>query len=131
MAKKPRKGGKRIGAGRKPGDKNKDPRALMKDMGVASHWLSPVEFCLAVQNNDLNMIYGPPEEGKQYDIIPLGQRIEAARIAAPYMHQKLPYLVDQNVTVSWADIIAEADEREKVMRKPASNESERSNPSIH
>lgn len=116
-----RSGGWRKGAGRKLGDKSKDPRAVMKDMGYTNHWLSPVEFCLAVMNNDATMIHGrdpvtnEPLAGKDPTI---GQRIEAARILAPYMHQKLPELVEQNVTHSWADVMQEAEIRASTMRKP-------------
>ncbi len=124
MAGKPeRSGGRRKGAGRKPGDLAKDPRAIMVDSGYAKHWLSPVEFCLALMNADYALIHGKnmatpdgkPVDGKEFTI---SQRIEAARIAAPFMHQKLPHLVEQNVTHSWADVMQEAENRLSTMRQP-------------
>lgn len=124
-------GGFRKGAGRKPGDTQKDPRAIMKDAGFATHWLSPIEFCLALMNGDTAMLYGrnpetgAPVEGRDPT---LSQRIEAARIAAPFMHQKLPHLVEQNVTHSWADIIQEAESRLSTMREPYEPGP---NPSVH
>lgn len=129
-------GGKRQGAGRKPGDTNKDPRALMVDNGYAKHWLSPLEFCLALMNGDYTLIKGKnqvtpeglPVDGKEFTI---PQRIEAARIAAPFLHQKLPHLVEQNVTHSWADVMQEAETRLNTMRKPADDEPERQNPRVH
>ncbi len=102
---------RRVGGGRKVGDKQKDPRALMKDAGYNSNWLSPIEFCLALMNNDMALL--------KLDRDPtVSQRIEAARIASPYMHQKLPSLVEQNVTHSWADIVQEAEGRLNTMRQP-------------
>lgn len=115
MAKgKPKHGGKRHGAGRKVGDTDKDPRALMKDLGYADHWLSPLEFCLAVMNGD-TVLLKHDTRGKNRKLT-IGQRIEAARIAAPFLHQKMPELVEQNVTHSWADMLREAEERERTMR---------------
>lgn len=120
MAKgKPQHGGKRQGAGRKVGDTNKDPRALMKDMGVPDKWLSPLEFCLAVMNADMTLIKHD-ERGKGRKLT-LGQRIEAARIAAPYFHQKLPELVEQNVVLSWADMVKRAEERRTKMKAKLGN----------
>ncbi len=116
MAKgKPARGGKRLGAGRKEGDTNKDPRALMKDMGFEKSYLSPLEFCLAVINKD-NILLGNTGRGAKG--VTLSQRIESARIAAPYFHQKLPELVEQNVTHSWADMVKKGEERLRTMRKP-------------
>lgn len=122
MAKgKPKHGGKRHGAGRKVGDTNKDPRALMVDMGVNDKWLSPIEFCLAVMNGDMTLI-NHSERGKGRKLT-LGQRLEAARIAMPYMHQKLPELVEQNVVLSWSDMVKEAEERRRKMRSKIDGES--------
>lgn len=113
--KRPKHGGKRLGAGRKVGDTDKDPRALMKDMGYKSDWLSPLEFCLAVINKDYALLRHNARGKNREFTVP--QRIEAARIAAPYFHQKLPELVEQNVTHSWADMVREGEERLRTMRK--------------
>jgi hypothetical protein len=127
QGKKKENGGKRDGAGRKEGSTTKTARDLMNEMGCPPNWLSPVEFCLAVMNNDMARIghivekpkAGRPKKGvgkgNGNRPITIGQRIEAARIATPYFHQKLPEIIDLNPGDSWAQIIREAEERERTM----------------
>lgn len=65
-------GGKREGAGRKPGTLNKTTQA-QKDAVLASG-LSPLDYMLSVMRNL------SADEGK---------RLEAAKSAAPYVHARL------------------------------------------
>lgn len=115
-------GGKQEGAGRKEGAKNKTAQDLMNELGYPKKWLSPLKFCLAVMNNDIKAIghkVEEPEEGvgrgKYKRPISISQRIEAARIATPYFHQKLPDRLELEAGDSWADMIREAEERERKM----------------
>jgi len=116
------RGGKRQGAGRKPDEI--DPRAVMKNLGMQTHYLSPLEFCLAVVNADKQMLgIADDEEIKLYT------RILAANIAAPFMHQKLPAIVEQTVTHSWAEQMEKAEQRASTLRKQTTvDEDGRSHP---
>lgn len=71
-------GGKRPGAGRKPGSPNKKTAAVQK--AVADAGVTPLDFLLDVMRN------------KTHD---LETRINAAKSAAPYVHAKLA-TVDMN-----------------------------------
>ena len=106
--------------GKKKGTKNRDAQALMDEIGVDKRWTQdPLEFLMTVMNADIktlnSMIKGGDSDEMVY-IPSMGQRIEAARHAAPYLHQKLPTVVDQNVTHSWADEMRQAEERLSKMR---------------
>jgi hypothetical protein len=118
-----KRGGKRENAGRKKGQKDRTPLDLMKEMGCPDHWLSPVEFCLAVMNFDIDKLVLPKARNGKINaksIPSIGQRLDAARIASPYVHQKQPQIVDHQVNHSWAEIMAEAEERHNRMRKESS-----------
>lgn len=117
-AKKKPKGGFKENAGRPEGSANKTPRDLMNDMGCPADYMTPVEFCMAVLNNDLARLKLPKtKKGGEERVITIGQRLEASRIATPYFHQKLPEIVDLSVTDSWADMIRKAEERQMRMMK--------------
>lgn len=84
------RGGKRQGAGRKPGTKSRLPGALARAVesklsDVLKDRKTPLEFLLSVMSN--KMVRG--------DKVTLDHRLEAARAAAPYLHRKQP----QDVTV--------------------------------
>jgi len=66
------RGGKRPGAGRKPGSKNKASAA--REKAIAESGLTPLEYMLSVMRNDET---------------PRDVRLEAARSAAPYVHPRL------------------------------------------
>lgn len=127
MAKKSDKkshGGKREGAGRKAGSANKTATDLMKEMGCPPEWMPPLVFCLAVMNNDNKFIgnkvaggQGRPRKDGGAKPITISQRIEASRIAIPYLNQKLPEVLDLGVADSWAQMVRDAEERERKMKK--------------
>lgn len=101
---------------RTPKAENKTPQSIMLELGVLpEHWKTPLEFLLAVVNSDLVAIGGEKEPS-------LSQRIDASRIAANYVHQKLPQLVEQSVTHSWGEKIKEGETRIEKMRKNESGE---------
>ena len=111
-------GGKREGAGRPAGAVNKDHRSLMREFGMKEHWLSPLEFCNAVVNNDLEKLGVIRNyKGEVIESIPLSTRVDAAKVAIPYMHQKLPEVVEHDVNHSWSTTIEEAERRVVSMRK--------------
>lgn len=110
-------GGKRDGAGRPEGAGNKDHRYLMRQFGIEETWLSPLEFCLAVMNNQFELLEIKDQKGLDVKSIPVQTRLEAARIASPYMHQKLPTIVEQTVNHSWAEQVQRAEQRAYDLRK--------------
>lgn len=65
-------GGKRPGAGRKPGSRNK--RTVEQAEAVAASGLTPLDYMLSVMRN-----VGLDES----------KRLEAAKAAAPYVHARL------------------------------------------
>jgi hypothetical protein len=97
--------------GRVGGEIKKTPQDIMRELGVSEEsWKSPLEFLLAVLNNDLAAIGGDKAPTMQ-------QRIDAARIASRFCHQALPNLVEQTVTHSWGEKIKEGESRLESMRK--------------
>ena len=75
-------GGKRAGAGRKPGSVNKKTKEMQEK--VAAEGITPLEYLLEVMRNEVN----EPKE-----------RLAAATAAAPYVHAKLSQ-VDMNANVT-------------------------------
>lgn len=75
------KGGKRPGAGRKPGVPNK--RTAEIQSAVEASGITPLEFMLDVMRNGTDQ----------------AMRFEAAKAAAPYVHAKLSS-VELNATVT-------------------------------
>jgi hypothetical protein len=119
---KKQRGGKREGAGRKVGSTTKDPRAIMKEMGCKDSWKSPLEFCLAVMNNDPSLNFGLDSKTRRKRRPTIGQMIECARVAAPFVHQKLPEILDVNPSESWAEMIREGEARIKALSEPDEDE---------
>lgn len=84
------KGGKRVGAGRKPGSVTKKSRAAAEGL-AASGLLTPLDFMLQVLRTE------PPTDADQrtreafFD-----RRFEAAKSAAPYVHAKLNAVTSNN-----------------------------------
>src|SRR5690348_9969197 len=70
------RGGKRPGAGRKPGSKNKASAA--REKAIAESGLTPLEYMLGVMR----------DEQATRDV-----RLDAAAKAAPYVHPKLASIV--------------------------------------
>lgn len=66
------RGGKRPGAGRKPGARNKTTEKQRK--AIAESGLTPLDYMLTVLRDENN---------------PLDVRLDAANKAAPYVHAKL------------------------------------------
>ena len=65
-------GGKRTGAGRKPGSRNR--RTVEQEAAITESGVTPLEFLTEVFRNEENA---------------LDTRIDAAKAAAPYCHAKL------------------------------------------
>ena len=87
----------------------------MKEFGCLDKWLSPLEFCLAVMNGDMSLInHNEKDKGRT---LTLNQRLLAARVAAPYLHQKLPDILELQAGRSWSDMVKEGEERLRTMRK--------------
>lgn len=85
-----RHGGKRAGAGRKPGAVNR-ASAEAREMARATG-ITPLEFLLNVMRDDTK------EDS---------QRLDAAKAAAPYVHAKLSAVeMNANVNVSHEDALA-------------------------
>jgi hypothetical protein len=77
------KGGKRAGAGRKPGSVTKKTRAIADGL-LAGGGLTPLEFMLEVLRTE-----PPPDAESRVKAAFFERRFEAAKSAAPYMHAKL------------------------------------------
>lgn len=82
------RGGKREGAGRKPGAQNKATQKQRK--AVLESGLSPLDYMLSVMRDESNDQH---------------ERLDAAHKAAPYVHAKLATL-DHNVKGSFTVQIA-------------------------
>lgn len=66
------RGGKRLGAGRKPGSPNKATAA--REKAIRESGLTPLDYMLKLMRNSK---------------LDLDARLEAAKAAAPYVHPKL------------------------------------------
>lgn len=76
------RGGKRAGAGRKPGSATKKTREIADK--AAEDGLTPLEFMLQIMRGE------PPEtEDERVKLSYVEMRFEAAKAAAPYVHPKL------------------------------------------
>lgn len=88
---KPKRGGRRPGAGRKPGSIDRDKKAMLKE--IAESGLTPLEFLVKMYRN-------PNLE--------IERRIDAAKAACPYVHTRLQAIdIDANVNVSHEDALRE------------------------
>ncbi len=65
-------GGQRLGAGRKAGAHNK--ASIERQAKVAASGLTPLDYLLSVMRDEAN---------------DMGERVDAAKAAAPYVHPKL------------------------------------------
>lgn len=75
-------GGKRAGAGRKPGSKNKRTAAIAQK--AAAKGITPLEYMLKVMREPV-----PKGASVEEKITMMGMRFEAAKAAAPYVHPRL------------------------------------------
>lgn len=76
------KGGKRVGAGRKPGSVTRKTREIAEK--TLASGLSPLEYLLSIMRNDS---------------LEQNVRVDAAKSAAPYIHPRLSNVeADVNVT---------------------------------
>lgn len=88
------KGGKREGAGRKPGTPNK--RTAETTAAIEASGLTPLAYMMGLLRNEKNA----PE-----------LRFEAAKAAAPYVHAKLANVeLNASLTFSHEDALAELDD---------------------
>jgi hypothetical protein len=88
LIKESSRGGKRPGAGRKPGVRNKKTAALQAEVEASGQ--TPLDYMLSVMRNTAN------EESV---------RLDAAKSAAPYVHSKLASVeVNANVTTHEASL---------------------------
>jgi hypothetical protein len=79
---KPRKGGRRPGAGRKPGVRNKRTEATVK--AIEQSGMTPLDFMLSIMRGE------HPEGAEPAQVVAWeSMRFEAAKAAAPYVHPKL------------------------------------------
>ncbi len=114
-----RSGGRRKGAGRKPGAKSRNKPAPYKDRREAIEAAvdaslaageSPLEYFLDVMANAMRWA---EDAGNGEGYVPdLGRRDWAASQAAPFIHARLQsklieQKVDTNITVRWATTEAE------------------------
>lgn len=90
------KGGPRVGAGRKPGVPNK--RTAEKAAEVEASGLTPLDYMLSILRDES---------------VAAGDRFEAAKAAAPYVHAKLAAVeLSGGLSFSHEDALAELDEPE-------------------
>lgn len=76
------RGGKRVGAGRKPGSKTKKTSEMA--MKAAIEGVSPLEYMLNVMRQPI-----PENADALVKMQMVSQRFEAAKAAAPYVHPRL------------------------------------------
>lgn len=83
------RGGKREGAGRKPGVPNK--ATAERQAEIAASGLTPLEYMLGIMRNEA---------------MTLDSRFEAAKAAAPYVHPKLSS-IEADIGVRPSDTLAD------------------------
>ena len=94
-------GGKRPGAGRKPGSISK--KAAAQEVLAIETGMTPLEFLMSIYRDI------------QQDI---KIRVEAAKAAAPYVHKKMPMQLEAKIDVTADDLvrrIQEGKERARVI----------------
>ncbi len=86
------KGGRRPGAGRKKGSRNKE---TLKRVDIAAKALdsgiTPLDYLLDVMRKPI-----PDDAEAALKVVMIGQRFEAAKAAAPYVHPRLAALELKN-----------------------------------
>ena len=80
------KGGRRIGAGRPAGSRNK--RTVAQAQAIETSGLTPLDYLVAVYQNEK---------------MPERMRLEAAKIAAPFVHPRLS-AVDMDLRGEYRDV---------------------------
>ncbi len=140
---KGKRGGRKKGAGRKKGDGGRhgpiDAKAFMNAMVVAGQRqdhdpeqaeqetvrpgegfgeinlnpVDPVDFCLAVINNDRTVLNGCGV----IEIPSLDQKLFAARVAVKFTNKPKPAEVISKHQFSWVDEISAAEQRVRDLRK--------------
>lgn len=93
------KGGKRTGAGRKAGVRNKKTAEVLK--AVEESGVTPLDFMLSIMRGTECPDDAEPEQKIAFHAL----RFEAAKAAAPYVHAKLSSVeMNANVTTHEATI---------------------------
>lgn len=74
---------------------DRSPASMMRAMGFMpdKKYMTPLQFLLAVVNDDLELIYKDPKKRKRTEDkggIGLSYRVECAKTAARYMHMEMP-----------------------------------------
>lgn len=133
---KKKRGGRRPGAGRKKGDPEHTgaagttPEQFMRMMVPADHVhaekvppgegfgevqpkVDPVEFCLAVINNDRRVL----TQCGVTEFPTLDQQLFAARVAVKFTNKSKPVEVVSKHQFSWVDEISAAEQRVRDLRK--------------
>lgn len=75
--------------------------------------IDPVEFCLAVINNDRRVL----GQLGLIEIPSMDQRLFAARVAIPFTNKRKPVEVVSKHQFSWVDEISAAEQRARQLRK--------------
>lgn len=75
--------------------------------------IDPVDFCLAVINNDTAVLHSVG----LIEIPSLDQRLFAARVAVPFTNKRKPVEVVSKHQFSWVDEISAAEQRTRQLRK--------------
>lgn len=95
------KGGERKKAGRPKGAVSK--KARIQEMQVVNSGMTPLEFLVSVYRNE---------------DLPMNERIDAAKAAAPYVHKRMPVQLEAKIDVTADDLvrrIQEGKERARVI----------------
>ncbi len=128
------RGGRRPGAGQKKGGKKLTPAIMAKAMlpstvtvlpaqsggsyPMKPGYVDPIDFCLAVMNNDTELLKKLGMDMSVKKRPGPSIRLEAARIAAPYTNRKLPTELHVKDKRGWADTVRGAENRVSTMRQP-------------
>ena len=116
----------------------RDPSDLMRQMGFdPSKHMNPLQFLLAVMNDDLDAIFKNEARKKRMEAkggIAVNYRIECAKTAARYLHMELPKVTvqkdeDGGFGDSLSNAIAQGNERVRT-RRVILEEIERISPQI-
>lgn len=95
------KGGRRPGAGRKPGAVTKKARTVANE-AILSGELTPLEFLLNVMRQEPTEEMGENQRAALQD-----RRFEAAKAAAPYVHAKLANVTSNSTIQGQLTIVSE------------------------
>lgn len=91
---------------------HRSPAAIMRSMGFEpSKHMTPLQFMIALYNDDVEAIYKNPirlAKTQRLGGIAIGYRLEAAKVAARYMHMEMPKVTFNEETSVFGDKLAEA-----------------------